>query len=196
MRKIRLKWLAGLLSILLIISALAGCGSITSLAKPMPTANAVTYPVTGSCTISKNGNVITVSGTTDIMNGTWIDISVVAQDGTVIDHIGFAKTQDEISQQFTLTAEQLSGVVDMKGYICVAPSFYGKQPKEVFEKYGKKFENITAAAEDMVWSGEGIMLTFASEWLNGIVTDPTPAASSEAAPSDTASAAASATTSA
>jgi hypothetical protein len=190
MRKIRLKWLAGLLSALLIIIALAGCGSISSLAKPAPTEGAATHAVTGSCTISKNGDVFTVSGTTDIMNGALIDISVVAQDGTVIANKTITKTQDAISEQFTITAEQLSSVKDLRGYICCAPSFYGKQTVEVFGAYGNKFENITANAEDMVWNNEGIVLTFASDWLYGVVpeTTPAPSPSPTVASSDTASA--------
>jgi|GEM_PF-1442870 hypothetical protein len=200
MRKIRLKWLAGLLSATLIITALAGCGSVSSLERPMPTAGATTYTVTGSCTISKSGDVVTVSGATDAMNGALIDVSVVAQNGIVIDHTAIQKTGDEISAQFTVTDEKYGDVVDMKGYITIAPLYYGKQSDEVYATYGKKFENITNDTDTAIWNNEGVILVFASEWLNGVVpiTTPGPAPSPTATPeaTPTVSAEASATPSA
>ena len=176
MRKIRFKWLAGVLSAALIITTLAGCGAAAALSRPLPTVGAATISIDGSCTISQSGDVITVSGTIGVMNGTVIDVSIVSQNGMVIDHLSFAKTQDTISQQFTVPADKLEGVVDMKGYISCAPSYYGQQPTDpdVYAAYGKKFENITNT-ENVVWNNEGIILTFESDWLNGAIPSPTDA---------------------
>lgn len=172
MRKNRLKWLAGMISAALIITTLAGCGGVSALARPMPSAGAATIAIEGSCTISQDGDVITVSGTIGVINGTMIDVSIVAQNGMVIDHKSFLKTQEDISYQFTVPADKLEGVVDMRGYISCAPSYYGKQPTEILTAYGNKFENITNT-ENVVWSNEGIVLTFASDWLRGQIPSPT-----------------------
>ena len=172
MRKIRLKWLAGALSAALIITVLAGCGGAAALLRPVPTPGAAEVSIDGSCTISQSGDVITVSGTIGVMNGTIIDISILAQNGMTIDHYSLAKTQDEVSWEFTVPADKLEGVVDIKGYISSAPSYYGKQPTEVLEAYGKKFENINNT-ENVVWNNEGVALVFESDWLYGIVPSPT-----------------------
>ena len=172
MRKIRLKWLAGVLSAALIITVLAGCGGASALLRPVPTPGAAEVSIDGSCTISQSGDVITVSGTIGVMNGTIIDISILAQNGMTIDHYSLAKTQDEVSWEFTVPADKLEGVVDIKGYISCAPSYYGKQPTEVLTTYGKKFENINNT-ENVVWNNEGVALVFASDWLYGIVPSPT-----------------------
>ena len=167
MRKIHIKRLAAFLSAVLIVTALAGCAGATSLPRPTPSAGAQTYSIAGSCTISQSGNVITVSGTIDVIEGTKVNVSVVAQDSRILVERTIGKTSGDISEQFTLTAEQMEGVVDMQGFICCAPSFYEKQPSEVYDKYGKKFENITNGLDTAVWSNEGVVLTFASDWLYG-----------------------------
>lgn len=188
MRVISKKMLAVLFTAVFVITALAGCGGVSSLARPTPDPSASLLPVTGSCAISKNGDVFTVSGTTDIMNGALIHISVVAQDGTAIHQTTITKVQNEISEQFTITAEQLKDVVDLKGYISCAPSYYGKQPNEVYDAYGKQFQNIINDTDTAVWTTEGVLIMFASDWLYGIVPQttpgptPVPAATPEAAP--------------
>lgn len=184
MRKKSVKWLAGALSALLIIAALAGCGKVSSLPRPTPDPSLSIQNVAGSCSISRDGNVITVWGTTDFMNGAQIDVSVVAQNGMVIDHITIQKTQDEISQQFTVTDEKYGDVVDMKGYITIAPSYYGSQPSEVYAAYGRKFQNI-GNTQDVVWNNEGVILVFASDWLYGVVPSPTAGPTPIAAPTAT-----------
>ncbi len=187
MRVISKKMLAVLFTAVFVITALAGCGGVSSLARPTPDPGASQYTVNGSCSISKTGDIITVSGTTDVMNGTIINVSVVAQDGTVIDSINVTQTGAEISQQFTVT-DKYDGIVDMKGYLTITPSYYKKQPSNVTEVYGSQFQNIVNDTDTAIWSSEGVMLVFASDWLYGIVPQttpgptPSPAATPEAAP--------------
>jgi hypothetical protein len=159
---------------MLITAAAAGCsGGAAPLARPEATPGAATFEITGSCTISREGNVFTVSGETSIMKDALIDVSIVSDSGMVIDHRTITSTGAAISERFTVTEEQLDGVVDMKGYICCAPSYYGKQPKAVTDVYGSKFLNITNDTKTAVWSNEGVILTFASDWLNGVIPSPT-----------------------
>ena len=175
MRKFHIKRLAAVLCAALAAVMLAGCGAAASLPRPTPTAGAPAYEIAGSCQISQEGNVVTVSGTIDIMNGAFVDVSVVAQDSTVLDHRTIQKTSDSIREQFTLTDEQLAEVVDFMGYICCAPTFYKNQPAEVYDRYGKKFENITNGKETAVWTNEGVILTFSSDWFRGVIPSPTQA---------------------
>ncbi len=174
MRKIRFKWLVGVISAALIIATLAGCGGVSALQRPTPGPSSTAAPVSvdGSCTISQNGDVITVSGTINVINGTIIDVSLVAQNGMIIDHHAMAKTEENVKWDFTVPADKLEGVADIKGYISCAPAYYGKQPPEVYAAYGSKFENITNT-DNVVWNLEGIELVFASEWLNGVIPSPT-----------------------
>lgn len=197
MRKNRLKWLAGVLSAALIITMLAGCGGAASLQRPTPapTSSAAPVSVDGSCTISQSGDVITVSGTISVMDGTIIDVSIVAQNGMILDHHTLAKTQDAISEQFTVPADKMEGVVDIMGYISCAPSYYGKQPTGIYTAYGKKFENITNE-NNVVWSNEGVVLVFASDWLKGVIPSPTTGPTPTPAATPTASQEAAATPSA
>jgi len=172
------------------ILALAGCSNVQALAMPTPDPSAVLQPVTGICTISKNGDVFTVSGKTDVMNGTLVDVSVVAQNGMVIDHQTITKTQDDISVDFTITADKLEDIVDLKGYLTIAPSFYGNQSSDVYTAYGKKFQNMTAEAENLEWTNEGVIVLFASDWLYGLIPSPTAGPTPSPSASDATSASA------
>jgi hypothetical protein len=187
MHKIHIKRLVALLCAALAAATLAGCGAASSLPRPMPTAGAATYNIAGSCAISQEGGVITVSGTIDVIEATKVNVSIVAQDSRILAERTIDKTAGNISEQFTLTDEQMEGVVDMQGFICCAPSYYGKQPANVYDKYGKKFENITNGKETAVFNNEGVILTFASDWLWGIIPSPTqaPAPSPTDAPETT-----------
>ncbi len=189
-----IKRLAAVLAVILCVAALAGCGQAASLKPPTHSDGVQVTTITGSCAITKDGNVYTVSGSIDVMNGTYIDVSVVAQNGMILAHNTILKSDTPISESFTLTDEQMEGVVDVKGYICCAPSYYKKQPSEVYDAYGKKFENLTAADGSMIWNNEGNVLTFASDWLNGVIpsptTGPTPTATPETSTSASASASA------
>jgi hypothetical protein len=196
MRNIHIKRLAAFAAAALCVLALAGCGQAAALPRPKPTEGATTVTITGNCAISKSGNDITVSGAIDVMNGAYINISVVAQNGMVLANKTIQKSDAPISETFPLTDEQLASAVDLKGYICCAPSYYQKQPNEVYAAYGKKFENIANGEDTAVFTNEGVILTFASDWLNGVIPSPTagptpsptPAASTSASAETTASA--------
>ena len=42
-------------------------------------------------------------------------------------------------------------------------------------KYGKNFQNMTNDEDTAIWTNEGVILIFASDWLYGIVSSPTAA---------------------
>jgi len=180
-----IKRVAAVLAVALCVLTLAGCGQAAALERPTPAADAQTVTINGTCAISKDGDTFTVSGSIDVMDGAYIDVSVVAQDGTILANSTFQKSDELISESFTLTADQLEGVVDVKGYICCAPSYYHKQPDEVYDAYGKEFENIENGEDTAIFSNEGVVLTFASDWLYGEIPSPTagPTESEEASTS-------------
>ena len=183
------KRVAAVLGVALCVLALAGCGQAAALERPEPSEGVQKVTITGTCAISQNGDVFTVTGSIDVMNGAWIDVSVVAQDGTILANNTFQKSDEPISESFTLTEEQLTGVVDVQGYICCAPSYYHKQTDEVYAAYGKKFENIANEGETAIFNNEGVILTFASDWLYGEIPSPTTEPTTE--PSESAEASAS-----
>ena len=162
--KLLMKTITAAIAVLMIIFA-AGCGS-TLLTRPQPLAGVPTHLITGECEISVDGEQITVSGTTDIMDGAQIHVSVVAQNGMVIDHNIFTKNGDEISRTFTISADKYEGVKQITGYITCAPSMYGAQPQNVIDAYGKKFEQIDVETKDNIWNNDGIVVLFASETID------------------------------
>jgi len=173
MYKFYIKRLTAALAVILCAALLAGCGQAASLKRPEATEGATEVTISGTCSISQEGDVFTVSGSIDVMNGTWIDVSVVSQNGMILAHKTFQRSDEPILETFTITADKLEGVVDVKGYICCAPSYYHKQETEVYNVYGKKFENIQNGADTAVFNNEGVVLTFASDWLHGAIPSPT-----------------------
>ena len=187
MHNFYIKRVAAVLAVALCILTLAGCGQAAALQRPEPSEGVQKVTITGACAISQTGDVFTVTGSIDVMNGTYIDVSVVAQDGAILANHTFQKSDEPISVEFTLTADQLEGVVDMKGYICCAPSYYHKQTDEVYAAYGKKFENFETT-ENIVWNNEGVIALFASDWLYGEIPSPTTGPTTEPSESGEASA--------
>ena len=164
MQKVKYKSFAVIVCIGVLVIMLAGCGSV-SLPRPEALEGAPTFEVTGSCDISIDGDVITVSGETDIMDGALIDISVVGQDGMVIEHEKITKSGDTMSHEFVITDELYSGVDSVVGYITFAPKTFGNQLDAVYETYGDDFEYIDAGEGNYIWDKNGIIVLFASEMV-------------------------------
>ncbi len=154
---------AALFTALAVVLTAAGCGSV-DLSKPKSSTEGAAVSVTGSCDIAVNGDKITVSGTTDILDGAILYISVLSQDGKTRDSVKITKAGGEISQEFAITAEKYDdSVKSVTGYITCAPSLYGNQPDNVYTAYGRKFENVTAPEGDLVWNKDGVIIVFGSK---------------------------------
>ena len=141
-----------------------GCGG-ASLPKPTPLPDVPTYAVTGRCEIALNGNVITVSGETDLMDGVFLNISLIAQNGMVVDSVTIIKSGDQVSEDFQIS-DKYDDVISVVGYITCAPTLYGNQPENVDAVYGDKFEYIEATKDNAVWNGDGVIVLFASDMIN------------------------------
>ncbi len=160
MQKKRLKILTAVVLVLLLALLAAGCGA-ASIPKPQPTQGAKTVTVTGNCDLEIEDNTIIVSGETDLIDGALLHVSVVSQDGMIVDSVKLTKSGDTVEQRFIITEEKYGdSVKTITGFIVCAPSLYGAQPQAVYDAYGKRFENIQG---DFVWNDNGIIVLFASE---------------------------------
>jgi hypothetical protein len=164
MRKFSFKIMVLVLTLAAAAAVFSGCGTV-QLEKPKALEGVPTFPVTGSCEIAIKGNVINVSGETDLMDGTFINISVVAQNGMTLDSATIVKSGNSISSDFALT-DKYEGVKKIKGYITCAPTLYGKQPDNVYKNYGNTFEYIETDKENYIWEKDGIIILFGSDMVD------------------------------
>jgi hypothetical protein len=166
MRKNSFKILVLVLCLAAAVTLFSGCGAVT-LAKPSQLPNVPIYKITGNCDIAINGDVATVSGKIDVDPETLINISVIGQNGMTIDSVTVAQknANEQLSADFNL-AGKTNGVEKVVGYITCAPSLYGKQKDAVYQKYGKKFEYMTADDSNYIWGNDGIAVLFASKMID------------------------------
>ncbi len=142
---------------------LSAC-SAPQLARPTIAPGAPIYDITGECSISIKGNVITVSGKTNFDKDVVLYISVEGQDGMTIDSVTIKQiSPDEpISQDFTI-GSKYDGIDKVIGHITCAPTLYGKQLDGIYQKYGKRFECIKTDNDNYIWTNDGNVVVFASE---------------------------------
>ncbi len=154
-------------AILITTVLLAGCGGGGTLKKPEMKEGAVAVEVTGSCDIKMENGVITVSGETNVLNGSILYISVEAQNGMTLDSVKITKQNDDpISHDFAISDDKYSdSVKTITGHITFAPRLYGTHADIVYETYGTKFENITSG-DNLIWDTSGNIVVFASETID------------------------------
>ncbi len=163
MQKKRFKIIIAVMMVLVFVGAAAGCAAPV-VTKPQMTANATPVKVDGSCQIELNGDTLTVKGETNILDGAMLHISVVSQDGMIVDFVKMTKQGDSISQDFKITSEKYDDTVkSVTGYISCAPTLYGTQPDAIYSAYGQKFENVEAPEGDIVWNSNGVVIVFGSD---------------------------------
>lgn len=146
--------------VMMCVVLLSGCGGTPALNRPQPAEGAKTFAVEGGCEAVLNGNTLTVSGTTNLMDGTNGVITVLNSNGTRAAQEKFTKQGDSISHDFVV-GEEWGDVV--YGFIAFDTQNADKQPAEVTDVYGKKFENLTGSEENIIWNTKGIIAIFQSE---------------------------------
>ena len=139
---------------------LAGCGGTPQITRPQPAEGAETFEIEGECEAELSGDVLKVSGSSNLMDGTNGIISVLNSDGTTAAKQKFTKEGDSVSHEFAVE-DEWEGVV--YGFITFDTENADKQPKEVTEVYGKKFENFTGDSSEVMWNAKGVMAVFRSE---------------------------------
>ncbi len=140
---------------------LTGCGrGVSEIPRPTPSEGAQLFEAEGTCEAKLEGNILTVSGTANLMDGTNGVISVHNADGTTAAEFKFTKEGDAITHDFPVEGDWQDTVC---GFITFDTQQGDKQPKEVTEAYGKKFENLTGA--DIIWNLEGVSFVLQSEYV-------------------------------
>jgi hypothetical protein len=149
------------------LTALTACsGGSSELAKATPIAGKDVKTITGSVTLSKtDDNMLKVDCTTDIMNGAKLRISIDSYEGTMLAYQDIEKTGDTFSATFGIQQDWASSAPIYANVVCM-PKSYGKQPSEVREAYGDKFENIDG--DIIIWNDEGNSIVITSEPINNI----------------------------
>jgi len=154
-------------AVLVLVMALAGCGGGAALKPPAMKEGAVPVTVTGSCELTIDGDTITVSGEMDVPPQSLLRVSVESQSGITLDSDVIIFEGKKISREFKITEDKYGeGVVSIIGHITFSPRQYGKQPEEVYEKYGTKFENIRPDGINVLWNTNGNFVMFASEMVD------------------------------
>ena len=158
-----MKKLIKLTSVVLVLTVamvlFAGCG-VAEFARPSMAAGATAVNVTGTCNIEKSGDKVMVSATADIMDGTIGRLTVVSYSGITLAKQVVTKNGDNLKAEFAIQKDWPDTVY---GFFVAEPSEDGQQSDAVFEKYGKKFENMQGDAA--IWTDNGIAFTLRSKVL-------------------------------
>lgn len=140
---------------MLFISACA-CGTPSSGRPKSEGANEV-Y-IQGQLTYETSGGEIILKGTTDLMDGAIVHMSIQSTLGESLGSVDIVKQGDNLVAKFPLP----SGTT-IYGFMTCAPNLYGAQSKEVYEAYGKKFENLYSSQENaIIWNQDGVIAIFST----------------------------------
>jgi hypothetical protein len=162
MQNKKFKAAALLVTFILMVSLLSGCGGAATMARPSADPSKI-VKVTGSCTMTIENKKATIQCTTDMIDGVKIRLSVENPQGKQLAFSDIVKMGDNLKAEFDLSAFNETAYF---GFALCAPELtgeqasYGKQSDAVFEKYGKKFENIDSA--NVMWTTDHVFVLFAS----------------------------------
>lgn len=140
--------------------SLAACSRTNSIQKPAMSEGAHAFEVTGMCRaeLINGGETLLVRGECNLMNGTNGVVSVLNADGSTITEKNFTKESSEIAYEFDVGRDWPEMVY---GFISFDTSHGDRQPAEVTDAYGKKFQNLTG--EDIIWDLKGVIAVFQSD---------------------------------
>ena len=147
-----------LVIIITAVTIFAGCGGAQEIKRPKPEEGKITVEVTGSCEAVLNGDTLTVSGQTNLMDGTNGIISVLNANGITLEQQKITKNGDNLTWDFKVTEEWPEVVY---GFITFDTQKSDGQPSEVKEAYGSKFQNLTG--KDTIWDQKGVIVIFKSD---------------------------------
>lgn len=141
------------------ISLLSSCARKTyEVAKPAQSEGAQSYNIEGTCVAELNGSTLSVSCTNNIIDNANGVITILNSNGSVAEEKKFKQEHGSVNMDFDIKDDWTDSV-----YACTAFSTQqgDKQPKEVTEIYGKKFENMIG--ENIIWDLKGVIAIFQSE---------------------------------
>jgi len=164
----RKRWVLVCGMLLLCVFLFAGCGGSAPLPRPMPSAAAEgeeakpMVTVEGSCEAVLSGDSLTVRGENNLMDGTNGVITVLSSTGLKVDEVKITKQGNNLEHTFTVDEEWPDEVY---GFISFGTNQGDKQPREVTEAYGKKFEYLDGDSSIIIWDNKGIVAVFQSEMV-------------------------------
>lgn len=143
----------------ILIMLLAGCGA-GPINRPTMKPGAVAFEVTGNCKAELNGNTLTVSGTSNLADGTLATISVYSVNGIQIELVPVTKSGDNLKHDFTVTDKWPDEVY---GFLTFDVYQAGTQPQGILQQYGNQFENLQGSKDNITWDTHGVAAVFQSD---------------------------------
>ena len=158
-----LKYITTAAAALIVFGSLTACSGTTGLNKPVATAESgqqIQYQeVTGTVSYEQADSKLKVTATSNLTDGTIYKVAVDGCDGQAVDSKILTKGSEESPDvEFDITDAWPS---DIRISLVAQPSGNGKQPSEVTDVYGKKFELMSG--EDVIWNTEGNVLVIQSD---------------------------------
>jgi hypothetical protein len=141
----------------ILVLMLTGCGGGT-INRPTMKPGAAAFSVTGSCKAELQGTTLTVSGVSNIADGTLATISVYSPDGKQIEIATIAKSGDNLKHDFTVTSKWPDEVY---GFLTFDNYQAGTQPQNIQDLYGSQLENLQGS--NVVWDTHGAAAVFESD---------------------------------
>jgi hypothetical protein len=156
-----IKYIAVLLFAAMSLILFSGCAGTVELKQPPVDSGVTAIEVKGTCTIEKTGSTIKVSGDSNLMDGVIVKFTVDSFNGVELASKTFTKSGDNGSAEFAIDPSW-KGIV--YGSMVCSPNGAGDQSKEVFAKYGQKFQNIRG--NNVIWDANGNIFVAQSEKLD------------------------------
>ena len=145
-----LKRSALILALALTVAAFAACGSAT-ISRPTPSEGAQTVEIGGDVRAEIRSGELYVSCSTDALDNTVLKVSVDSYTGDELASVVYYKTCPNFYASFPI--EESWGTGPVFASLVIESKANGDQPKEVYEQYGNRFENLTG--ENVLWNANG-----------------------------------------
>ena len=159
-KEIMTKKLIAVIGVIIAILILFTACSATAATKPEPVEGAETCEISGECWVEVGDGIVTVYGTSDIMEGTNGTISVYSSVGKEygLEKITQAEENGILSAEFKIEDNWAD---DVYGFLVFDTSQSDRQLDEVKAVYGDKFQNIVG--DNTVFSSQGVAVVFQSK---------------------------------
>lgn len=102
-----------------------------------------------------------VEGSCNLMDGTNGIVSILNANGATIDKQKFTKEGDDLTFEFNV---ENSWPQTVYGFISFDTQQCDRQPDEVTEAYGKRFQNLEGP--NIIWDAKGVIAVFQSQAID------------------------------
>ena len=145
-------------ALLILAAGLCACGA-ASITKPIPDESAEIVKIDASCTMTRVGDKLKVSVSTNLMDGAVMKVTIDSYNGDQLAAKYYTKAGDNFYVEFDIDPKWSGAVF---GTMVCEPHMNGEHTTEIYDKYGKRFQNI--AGEHILYNmSEGNYLAVQSE---------------------------------